>query len=398
VNVNEINIFENGILDAFKVTQAGGTAPLLDGLFNGFNLGLGRVNGRTVTGSASVRAFSTTREYLANNDVGAFTGFLNEAIVGGERGALPRLAGFPENWIVVNPQFASAEYTANLANSTYHALQLNVNKRFGKGWTLLSNYTWSRALGEEVGEAERDQLGGQAFLRSYRNARNRHLDKRLLDLHRTHVFRNSGIWELPFGPDRRFLNGSRPLVARLVGGWQIGGIFNVFSGLPIGLSTQVTSFNQFSRNTPTLVGLLPKNTGHVRRVNDGVIYFTNLKQVSDPAIANLTSLQSLNIASSLKAIADSSGKIIAVNPDPGTVGSLSPTYLEGPGSFRFDANMIKRIRIRENKELQVRGDFINVLNSPQFGDPITDINATNFGRITQAGDGRIIVLSMRINF
>src|SRR5205814_5760998 len=120
-----------------------------------------------------------------NNDVGSFANFLNQVSVGGDRGALPRLAGLPENWIVVNPQFANAEFTGNLANSTYHALQLNLYKRFAKGWTLLSNYTWSRALGEEVGEKDSETLGGQALLRSYRNARNSHIDKRLLDLHRT---------------------------------------------------------------------------------------------------------------------------------------------------------------------------------------------------------------------
>jgi len=307
-----------------------------------------------MTGSAFVRGFSTTRGYLANNDVGLFADFLNRVTVGDERGALPRLAGFPENWIVVNPQFAASEFAGNFANSTYHALQFNANKRFGKGWTVLSNYTWSRALGEEVGEAQKDQLGGQVFLRSYRNGRNRHLDKRLLNLHRTHVFRNSGIWELPFGPGHNFLSGRGPLIARLVGGWQIGAIFNLFSGAPIGLSTQVTSFNQTARNTPTLLGVLPKGTGQVKRVSDGVIYFTDLKQVPDPAAANLTSQQALSGASALKAIADKSGKIVAVNPEPGTVGSLSQTYFEGPGSFRLDTNVIKRVRIRENYELQIR--------------------------------------------
>src|SRR6266516_1059709 len=390
VNVNEVNIFENGILDAFKTTQTGGTAPLLDRLF-------GQFSGRA-SGSAFVRSFSTTRGYLANNDVGDFADFINAATVGDERGALPRLAGFPENWIVVNPQFAASEFTGNLANSTYHALQLNANKRFGKGWTLLSNYTWSRALGEEVGEAQKARLGGQVFLRSYRDGRDRHLDKQLLDLHRTHVFRNSGIYELPFGPGHKFLSGSGPFVARLVGGWQIGGIFNLFSGEPIGLATQVTSFNQTIRNTPTLVGVLPKSAGQVRRVSDGVVYFADLKQVSDPAVTGLTSMQALSAASTLKAIADASGKIIAVNPAPGTVGYLSQTYLEGPDSFRFDANLIKRIPIRESTELLIRGDFINLLNSPQFDDPNTNINSPSFGRITTAGGERIIVLSMRLNF
>ena len=172
----------------------------------------------------------------------------------------------------------------------------------------------------------------------------------------------------------------------------------MFSGQPIGLSTQVTSFNQYVDNTPTLVGVLPKNTGGVKRVADGVIYFGDLKQTADPAIANLTSLQSLRAASTLKAITDASGKIIAVNPEPGTLGSLSQTYMEGPGAFRLDANVIKRVRVRENKELLIRGDFINLLNSPQFDNPNTDINSIDFGRITTAGGERIIVLSMRLNF
>jgi len=90
--------------------------------------------------------------------------------------------------------------------------------------------------------------------------------------------------------------------------------------------------------------------------------------------------------------------VIAVNPAPGTIGTLSPTYLQGPGAFRFDVNLMKKIRLREDKELIVRGDAINLLNTPQFGDPNTNINSTNFGRITTAGGERIIAVSMRVNF
>ena len=101
----------------------------------------------------------------------------------------------------------------------------------------------------------------------------------------------------------------------------------------------------------------------------------------------------------MKAIADSTGRIIAVNPAPGTIGTLSPSYLQGPGYFRFDVNLIKRIQIRESKELVVRGDAINVLNHEVFNNPNTDINSTDFGRITESGaNARIIALSMRLNF
>jgi len=167
------------------------------------------------------------------------------------------------------------------------------------------------------------------------------------------------------------------------------------------LSSGITSYNQFVHDTPTLVGALPKSTGHVTRTNNGVVYFDSLQQVPDPSIGGLTASQSLNRRSTLKAIADSTGRIIAVNPAPGTIGTLSPTYLQGPGYFRFDVNLIKRIQIRESKELVVRGDAINVLNHEAFDNPVTDINSTDFGRIvgtSPVSNARIIALSMRLNF
>jgi carboxypeptidase family protein len=390
VNLNEVNIFENGILDAFKITQGGGNAPLFDRLFNSFNLGLGPIDGRTITGSASLRVYPTTRGYLANNDVGAFADFVNRVTADGQRGGVLRIAGLPENWIVANPQFAAANLVGNFANSTYHSFQLSANRRFSNGWTLNSNYTWSRTLGEEEGSS-------QDLLNSYRNGRDRKIDKRLLGFHRTHIFRNSGSWELPFGNGHKFLSGNGVL-PRLLGGWQIGGIFNLFSGAPIGLSAQVSSFNQFVDNTPVLVGPLAKSAGKVKRTDNGVVYFDGFTQTPDPAISGLTSAQLLSQRSTLKAIVDPSGKLIAVNPVPGTLGSMSQTYLEGPGAFRFDMNLLKHIRIREGIEFILRADAINVLNSPQFGNPNTDINSTSFGRILSADGNRIVVLSARLNF
>ena len=96
VNINEVNIFENGILDAFKITQAGGNAPLFDDMFLGFNLGLGTINGSTVRGSASLRALATTRQMLANNEVGEFADFLNRVSIF-DPGDLLRFADLPEN-------------------------------------------------------------------------------------------------------------------------------------------------------------------------------------------------------------------------------------------------------------------------------------------------------------
>jgi hypothetical protein len=272
----------------------------------------------------------------------------------------------------------------------YHSMQLNLEKRFASGSILQSNYTFSRTLGEDEGDS-------QDLHSDYRNARDRHLDKRLLGFSLTHVLRNSGMFELPFGPDHKFLSKNNGILSHVLEKWQLGAIFNVFSGAPLGLFTDTTAFNALA-DTARLVGNLPKSTGSVRRTNNGIVYFANLRQVDDPAIQGLTAAQSLGSVSTMKAITDASGKVLLVNPSPGQLGNMSPSYLQGPGSFRFDVNMIKRIRVAEGKDLEIRGDAINLLNNPQFGNPETNINSLDFGRITSSSGERIIALQMRLSF
>ena len=272
----------------------------------------------------------------------------------------------PENTIVGNPQFSRANLVGNLSDSTYHSLQLEWNKRLSHHLIFDSNYTFSKTLGNEEANDE--------FLEStLRNGRDRRFDRRPLTFGVGQVFRNSGIFEVPFGH------------------FQIGTILNFFSGHPLSFSTGVSSFNQNS-DQPDLVSFLSKGTGQVVKGPNGVNYFTGLHQVDDPAIAGLTSQQQLNEYSSLFALADPSGKLVAVNPTPGKLGNMAYGYLQSPGSFRFDMNILKRFRLHESLQLELRADAINVLNSPVWGDPDTNINSTDFGRITTAGGNRIVVL------
>src|SRR5262249_21155355 len=247
--------------------------------------------------------------------------------------------------------------------------------------TLQSNYTWSKALGEEEG-------AGQEQLDSFRDGRNRRLEKRLLSFHTPHVFRNSAIVELPFGPGRKLLNNGNSVISRLVECWKFGVIYNRFAGSPLALSNQTTSFNQFNDNTPVLVGAFPSNLGRALKVDNGVVLFNGLKQVQDPAVAQITTQQGLQGRSTLSAIADSSGRLLLINPTPGSLGTLGQFYLQGPGSFRLDVNLVKRFKIRESLNFEFRADAIGLTNTPQFTDYTnginTNINSVNFGRITTA--------------
>src|SRR6202040_3229481 len=118
---------------------------------------------------------------------------------------------FPENFITVNPQFSSVTMDANPGNSTYHSMNLQVTKRLSNGFTSQTSYTWSRTLGE----------ASNAGTAAYLNPRNRSLNKTLLDFHRTHSVRSNGTFELPFGPNRKFLSAGPGFLTRLVEQWQL---------------------------------------------------------------------------------------------------------------------------------------------------------------------------------
>jgi len=392
-SVNEVNIFENGILEAFRVTQAGGAAPLLDRIF----MGLGGVNGTTMTGSDLVRSNTATQGLFSNNDAAGFAAFLsNTNLFTGVNGGLLRRAGLPENFVVVNPQVAGANLTSNFSNSSYHALQFEFTKQFASGWTLQSNYSWSKTLGDYDGE-------DSALISSFRTLRNRSLDKVRLSYDRARVWRTNGLWELPFGAGKPLGRNSQGLVNRLIGGWQTGAIFNVFSGQPLSFGA-VNAFDTAGGGTPVVLGSQPETA--IRRTGNGVLYFPGIQQVTDPYVASITTAQGIQSRSGLRAIADETGRLLLVNPVPGQFGTLAPRTIEGPGIFRLDVNLLKRIRITERVEMHLRADAINLTNTPQFGNPDLNINSLTFGRITGTngfseisnGGARIVVLQMRVSF
>jgi hypothetical protein len=73
--------------------------------------------------------------------------------------------------------------------------------------------------------------------------------------------------------------------------------------------------------------------------------------------------------------------VVLANSAPGAVGTLGRTYIEGPSHIKFDLNLVKRIRITETKNVEVRFDAIDVLNTPWWNNPIVDINSPSFGRM-----------------
>jgi hypothetical protein len=397
VSLNEVNIFENGVLDAFNVTRSGGNAALFDRMLMGLNVpGAGVVNGTTLTGSAALRQNTATRAFIANGNVGAFANYLNvNPFATGVPGGVLKNGGLPDNFIVTNPQFLNVEASTNPGSSTYHSFVTQVTKRFSHGFTHQASYTWSRSLGEFDSDGARITTDFSSF--RVIDPRNRRENKTLVN-HRTHDIRSNGTWQLPFGPQRKVLGNSTGILARLVERWQLGGILSWSSGAPLTILSGRSTITGGTTITPDIVGNFPKSMGDVVKVSNGVTYLSGLKQIADPDRTNVTTLQSTQGSFTGMAITDSQDRLLLVNAPPGRHGNMGLSWIEGPASLGLDMNLIKRVKIGETKEFEFRLDSLNVLNHPNFGNPGLNINQATFGRITTATGNRTFVANLRLNF
>jgi hypothetical protein len=397
INLNQVDALHRNkeLFDAFVAARNGQESALLNQMLMGINLGgtgAQTVNGTTWTGAMAIRANTTTRTQLANGSAGAFVNTLNTLSTGTgstSAGAVLRRNGFPENYIVPNPQFGGISILTNPGNSTYHSMQLQFTRRLTNGFTNTTAWTWSKALGEADGD------GGATF----RDPTRRSIEKSLLGFDRAHQITSNGTLELPFGTGHRLLGNAPGWVQQIVNKWQLGGIMNFNSGAPLTVTATGTQTISTVAAQPNIVGPLPEKMGKITKLSNAVVFFDGFTQPQDPGVANVTTLNGLRTAFTNRAVMDPSGRIVFVNPQPGEIGSYGLTTLKGPRSLSFDANLIKRFRIHETKEFEFRIDAINVLNHPNFGNPSMNINGNNtFGRITTATGSRRFIINTRLNF
>ena len=83
---------------------------------------------------------------------------------------------------------------------------------------------------------------------------------------------------------------------------------------------------------------------------------------------------------------------------PGQLGTLGLNPIYGPGSWSFDGNLQKKIRVRESRSLAIRLDARNILNHPTPGNPAMNINAGTFGQINIKTGSRALAGQIRLEF
>jgi hypothetical protein len=363
-NVNQVEFRDNGFLDAFNATRAGGESPLLNQLLAGDTR---RLAGES--GAAMVRRIFTSE--LALNSVAAVAASLGTRIQGTQ--TLSELAGLGPYFFFPYPQFLGGMNVIDSNDySRYHALELKLERRFADGFSYLAGYTLSRSKDTRsfdpaftvVGTGNAQSASSTPF-----DVANRDLNYALSDFDRTHVFSVQGVWELPFGQGRRFADGVNGVTDVLIGGWTLSGQFVASSGRPMTVFAGTSTVSNVVQTPASCNGCSP-SFGSVHDEGGLVWYFTPEERAKFST------------------------------PAAGEFGSTGRNYFRGPGGWVLNGALHKRTRVYKNQVLEIRADATNVLNHPTFGFPTLTVTSGTFGRIrnTVNSTARQVMLGVKYYF
>jgi hypothetical protein len=263
------------------------------------------------------------------------------------------------------PQFGDITSIRNDGENIYHSGQFRAEKRFSKGYSLLAAYTWSKNI-EEF---------------SLLNPTDADLERRIAQEDIPHRVVVSGIWELPFGKGRKWGGGWSRYLDGLLGGWQLNGIFQWQSGRPLEIG------NVFYNGDPSKLRteINSENADITRRVFDtSGFYFDdapdqNRNGVVDPADQR-------------------ADRRIRLENNIRYFPSRLPGF-RGQNLHLWDLSVMKKVRISEGLNLELRGEFLNAFNHVQFNNPNTAPTNANFGRVLeQANLPRSVQIGLKLVF
>jgi len=240
-------------------------------------------------------------------------------------------------------------------DSDYHALQVNVQKRFTGNSLISMNYTYSHGI-----------TNAQSDFRTPQNTYDLAAERGESQFDRRQVFNVSYVYELPFYKSQSGFAG------HALGGWEVSGIVYAYTGLPLTVTGGL-------RIDPAGLGLLDPNSFAGRRPN----------QISNPNNgAPHTFTQWFNKAAFVNL------PVAAGPPGDGPRGSV-----RGPGLQRWDISLFKNTKIREGMSMQFRAEAFNIFNHTNFDAIRLTLQSTSsFGHVLSTRDPRIMQLALKLNF
>ncbi len=257
----------------------------------------------------------------------------------------------------------AAQMLENSASSFYNALQTRVERRFSRGFTFISSYTFSKALTDAPSFRSTGQEGDTAM-----DPTNLRLEWGRLGWDSRHRLVTSYVYELPFGPGQRFGAGGGPFLGRLISGWQLNGIWQFQSGSPftVGVSGDLANIGAPNNNTNR---------------------------------ANLVLGQPVQLARDQRSTRRWFNTAAFATPPSFTFGNVGRNTVDGPGLISMDVSVAKNTQITERTRVQFRAEFFNLPNHPNFSTPGRFVNTPQFGTVTgQRTSARQIQFGMKVVF
>ncbi|HYO80210.1 MAG TPA: carboxypeptidase regulatory-like domain-containing protein [Bryobacteraceae bacterium] len=253
-------------------------------------------------------------------------------------------------------------YGAPVGFSTYHSLQVTLNREMANGLTIYSNYVWSKNLSNVDSSLIGDNDGPLDYY-------NLQLEKTVTEYDTPHMFKAYVSYDLPFARDRGWMN-------KLFGGWSAAGIVNYYSGVPIQFSapTALQGGWNGATNRPNVAAGELKDPGF----QEGVFELSTSRSPS-----NLYLNREMFSA-----------------PAPLTLGTGAKRYsnVRGFGTTTENLTLTKSHQITEQVRFQLRGELLNLFNRHTLGGISGDINNPNFGYVTSVSGNRQVQISGRIDF
>jgi hypothetical protein len=259
------------------------------------------------------------------------------------------------NGTTVTNRFAEIDTKTSGGTDNYNGLQVLLNRRFSKGLTFGSQYVWGHSIGNSDGSKDARSSSNNYSFSTERG-------DNISDVRQSINF--SLLYELPYGPGKKFGSTANSMAKGLLGSWQFGTMFNARTGLPIDVEI-VRPTVVYRNNTTGAITSAPVVAG-------GVVQTTALVNV--PGGGQSRNVARPDLVPGVDPYLHDQGwrylnPAAFAMPAPGTYGNLGRNALRGPGSNQLDLTLSKKFPFAESKNVEFRAECFNILNSPVYQVP-----------------------------
>ena len=364
-DLNQINTNQPGFLASFLTAQQnvfkgcrpdGSNCPV--GVTGTVPTLLMQLTGSTFGSASSFINSSTSTNNFKLDSIGNLAQRIDQLAGPGGVGAITT-RGFPANYFRPNPQFGQIFFFDSGGDSYYHGGFVSVRRRFEKGLDFGFTYTLSKSIDDMSVDPVGASTGGGLSTSNSRTPTDVHnfaLDRSRSDFDDRHVIVANMVYELPFGRGKTWGSNWSGILNQIFGGWGTTGIFNWQSGEPYTL--YAGNFTTNNTHTSSVLIKGPNDQGSLRFLSGttGPQMYNIGPLITNPADPNY---DCRNVVGT---------QTFFCIPPPGQVGS-GRNLAQGPGFWNLDAGLSKTFKLTERFNLQMRAEFFNVLNHPNFENP-----------------------------